>query len=153
MLIADFKKKFLPSFLIQIRDEFIFQIGRLTMNDMLLPTIEDLKKQRLESLMISEKAIAEHPNEYREIKILLRSIISTTVDIGDYYKTVLKLVRLLEKMLETGHGSIFHYYYKTIDPQQEGQARYFRANCLDFYQQIKCVDELRITRRQIRVIH
>ena len=123
------------------------------MNDVLLPTIEDLKKQRLESLMISEKAIGEHPNEYREIKKLLRSILSTTIDIGDYYKTAVKLVRLLEKMIETGHGSIFHYYYKTIDPQQEGQARYFRGSCLDLFQQIKCVDELRITRRQIRVVH
>ena len=31
------------------------------MNDVMLPTIEELKKQRLESLMISEKAIGEHP--------------------------------------------------------------------------------------------
>ena len=123
------------------------------MKDVLLPTIEDLKKQRMESLIISEKAISEHPNEYREIKKLVRSIISTTIDISDYYKTAVKLVRLLEKMLETGNGSVFHYYYKTIDPQQEGQARYFRGSCIDLFQQIKCVDELRITRRQIRVVH
>jgi hypothetical protein len=143
----------MPPVASQIRDEPVFQTGRITMNDVLLPTIEELKKQRLESLMISEKAIGEHPNEYREIKKLLKSIISTTIDIGDYYKTAQKIVRLLEKMLETGHGSIFHYYYKTIDPHQEGQARYFRASCIDLFQQIKCVDELRITRRQIRVIH
>jgi hypothetical protein len=123
------------------------------MSDALFPTIEELEKRRLESLLISEKTINEHPNEYREIKRIVKKIISTTIDIGDYYKTALKLVRLLEKMIETGHGSIFNYYYQTIDPQQEGQARYFRANCLDFYQQVKCMDELRISRRQIKLIN
>jgi len=122
------------------------------MNEPLLPTMDELKKRRSESLRISEKAINEHPAEYREIKSLVSDILSKPVDIGDYYKTARKLAGLLEKMVETGPGSIFYYYYKNIDPRQSGDAIYFRANCLDLYEQLKYVNELRIDRRNMRLI-
>ncbi|MBC2715011.1 MAG: hypothetical protein HF978_06840 [Desulfobacteraceae bacterium] len=122
------------------------------MSDMMIPTIEELTKRRMESLAVSEKAIIEHPDEYREIKKIIRYIISKTVDIGDYYTIAKKLTRLLDKMTESGNQSIFYYYYKNIDPQQRGQARYFRANCMDLEQQLKCVDQLRCSKRHIRVI-
>ncbi|MGB9499169.1 MAG: hypothetical protein ACKVE4_05335 [Dissulfuribacterales bacterium] len=122
------------------------------MKDIMLPTMEELKKRRSESLRISEKAISEHPNEYREIKTLVSEILSKPVDIGDYYKTARKLAGLLEKMIKTETVSIFYYYYKNIDPRKSGQARYFRANCLDLYEQLKYVNELRIDRRKMRLI-
>ena len=122
------------------------------MSDVMLPTMEELKKRRSESLRISAKAISEHPNEYRELKALVSKILSKPVDIGDYYKTAGKLAGLLEKMVETGPESIFCYYYKSIDPRQSGQARYFRANCLDLYEQLKYVNELRIDTRKMRLI-
>ncbi len=122
------------------------------MKDMLSPTMEELQKRRLESLRISEKAISEHPDEYREIKALVSKILSKPVEISDYYKTAGKLAGLLEKMVETGPESIFYYYYKNIDPRKSGQARYFRANCLDLHEQLKYVNELRINRRKMRLI-
>lgn len=122
------------------------------MDDTLIPTIEELTRRRVESLNISEKAITEHPDEYREIKKLIRHIISHTVDISDYYQTAKKLTRLLGKMTESGNQSIFYYYYTNIDPQQKGQARYFRANCLDLDHQLQCIDQRRQNRRHIRVI-
>jgi len=122
------------------------------MKDIMLPTMKELKKRRLESLRISAKAISEHPNEYQELKVLVSKILSKPVDIGDYYKTAKRLSGLLEKMVETGPESIFYYYYKSIDPRKSGQARYFRVNCLDLNEQLKYVNELRIDRRKTRLI-
>lgn len=122
------------------------------MSDLMIPTIEELTRRRRKSLTVSEKAIIEHPVEYREIKKLIRHIISKTVDIGDYYTTAKKLTRLLNKMTESGNQSIFYYYYTNIDPQQKGQAIYFRADCMDLEQQIECVNQMRCNKRHIRVI-
>ena len=122
------------------------------MTDIMIPTIDELIRRRMESLNISEKAIIEHPEEYREIKRTIRDIISKTIDIGDYYKMAKKLTRLLGKMTESGNQSIFQYYYINIDPRQKGQARYFRANCLDLEQQLQFIDEQRHSKRHIRVI-
>lgn len=122
------------------------------MSDILIPTIDELIKRRMESLNISEKAIIEHPEEYREIKKTIRYIISKTIDIGDYYKTARKLGLLLEKMTESGNQSIFYYYYTNIDPLQKGQVQYFRANCMDLEQQLHCIEQQRHRNHNIRVI-
>jgi len=122
------------------------------MNDIMIPSIEELNQRRLESLTVSEKAVIEHPDEYREIKKIIQYIIAKTVDIGDYYTTAKKLTRLLGKMTESGNQSIFYYFYTNIDPQQKGQARYFRTNCMDLEQQLKYVDQMRYDKRHIKVI-
>ncbi len=123
------------------------------MSDIMIPTIEELTRKRMEALTVSEKAIIEHPAEYREIKKIIQYIISKTVDIEEYYSTAKKLTGLLGKMIESGNQSIFFYYYTNIDPRQKGQARYFRANCIDLDQQLQCVDHMRHIKRHIRVIH
>ena len=61
------------------------------MNTIKSPTMEELKRKRKESLRISEKAINEHPNEYREIKDLVSKILSKPLDVSDYYRTAVKL--------------------------------------------------------------
>lgn len=123
------------------------------MSDLMIPTIEELTRRRMEALTVSEKAIIEHPVEYREIKKLIRYIISKTVDIGEYYSTAKKLARLLGTMTKSGNQSIFYYYYTNIDPRQKGQAQYFRANCIDLEQQLEFVNQMRHTKRHIRIIH
>jgi len=122
------------------------------MNDIMVPTIEELNKRRLESLSVSEKAIIEHPGEYREIKKIIRYIMAKPFDIGDYYPTAKTLTRLLGKMCESGKQSIFYYYYTNIDPQQKGQARYFRINCMDLEQQLQYINQMRHRKRHIRII-
>jgi len=123
------------------------------MSDTMIPTIEELTRKRMEALTVSEKAIIAHPAEYREIKKIIRYIISKTVDIEEYYSTAKKLTRLLGKITESGNQSIFYYYYTNIDPRQKGQARYFRANCIDLAQQLECIDHIRLSKRHIRVVH
>jgi hypothetical protein len=123
------------------------------MKEMAIPTIEELEERRKKSLAVSEKAIAEHSKEYLAIKKMVKDIISGPLDIGDYYKTAIKLSNLLSMMCNTGNDSIFYYYYQLIDPRQQGQARYFRVNCLDLYEQLKCVDQDRTIRHKVRIIH
>ena len=122
------------------------------MSDITIPTMEELIRRRMESLNISEKAILEHPREYRAIKQLVRLIISQPLDISDYYKTARELGHLLEKMSESGNQSIFHYYCTHIDPRQKGQVQYFRATCVDLEQQLNCIEQQRHRNRNIRIV-
>ena len=117
-----------------------------------LTTIDQLKKRRRQSLRISKKSIREHPAEYREIKRLVRHVISSTIDIGQYYQTAERLTGLLEKMMETGAGSIFSYFYQNIDPKQRGRVRYFRAVCCDLNEQLKGLEQVRLDQQSIRLV-
>jgi len=122
------------------------------MNDKPNPSLEELEQRRARSLMVSERAVAEHPDVYREIKKIVLQVIQSPVEIGDYYKTARKLSELLEKMAKTDVNSLFYYFSKNIDPLKCGRAMYFRADCLDLSEQLKCIDELRIQKHHIRLI-
>ena len=122
------------------------------MNDGINPSLEELERRRVRSLIVSEKAVAEHPDIYREIKKMALEVISTPIDIGDYYKTARKLSELLEKMAQTDANSLFYYFAKSIDPLKCGRAMYFRADCLDLWEQLKCIDGLRIRKQYIRLV-
>ncbi|MFC1886134.1 hypothetical protein ACFLZM_03660 [Thermodesulfobacteriota bacterium] len=117
-----------------------------------LKTIEDLKKERVESLMRSEKALAAHPEAYREIKTLVKDVVSKTVDIGDYFSIVSRLTHLLEAMTLSGSGSIFTYFFENIDPRQLGDVRYFRGVCLDLCEQLDELDDFRAKKRRLCII-
>jgi len=102
--------------------------------------------------MASEKAVAEYPDVYREIKKMVLEVIQTPVEIGDYYKTARKISELLEKMAKIDASSLFDYFSTSIDPLKCGRAMYFRADCVDLWEQLKCIDELRIKKHHIRLI-
>jgi hypothetical protein len=121
-------------------------------SDIQIPTIEELTRKRQQSLIVSEQAARKHPDVYRQLKQLVRDIISKPLDIGDYYAMAKSLADLLKQMAQSGHGSIFHYYYAQIDPHQMGQAEYFRANCVDLEAQLQCVDQMRLSRCRLRVV-
>ena len=122
------------------------------MNEPPIKTIEDLKKRRLESLMLSEKALVEHIETYREIKTLVKEIVFKTVDIGDYFSTASRLTKLLETMTQVGTETIFNYFYQNIDPRQCGEVRYFRAVCLDLFEQLNELDKWRADKRKLTKI-
>jgi len=122
------------------------------MNETPAQTIEDLKKKRLESLMLSEKAVVANPEAYREIKTLVNTVVFKTVDVGNYFTTTSRLAKLLEKMTRVGSGTIFNYFFENIDPKQYGEARYFRAMCLDLLEQINELDKWRADKRRLIVL-
>jgi len=122
------------------------------MNSPTMETLEDLKRKRIESLMLSEEAIREHPETYRKLKVLVRDIATKTIDIGEYNDVAKKLAELLKRMSITRPGTIFNYYFENIDPRQFGEARYFRAMCVDLFDQLKRLDEWRTNKRKFVLI-
>ncbi len=115
-------------------------------------TIEDLKQKRHNALVRSEKAVAEHPEAYREIKILVGDVVSRTIDIGDYFSIANRLTRLLETLTRSGSGTIFTYFFENIDPKQSGDVRYFRGMCLDLLEQLREFDAFRANKRKLSLI-
>jgi len=122
------------------------------MTDKMNPSLEELEKRRIRSLVASAKAVSEYPGVYREIKKMVLEVIQTPVEIGDYYKTARKISGLLEKMAKIDASSLFYYFSKSIDPLKSGRAMYFRADCVDLWEQLKYIDELRIQKQHIRLI-
>jgi hypothetical protein len=123
----------------------------LIMSELPKATTEDLEKKRLECFVRSEKAIREHPVEYLKIKEMIGYVISNRIDINEYFCMACTLAKLLETM---GQGTVFYeYYYKNIDPNQMGRARYFRAECGDLLEQITDLNEWRASKRKLRIVH
>ncbi len=122
------------------------------MADILYPSLEELKKRTEASISKAEKAITAHPEAYREIKQILDHVVADVIDIGEYRKTAEQLARLLELMSASSKSSIFHYHYNNIDPRRGGDVRYFRAICIDLREQIHCIDEMRRSRRHLRLV-
>lgn len=122
------------------------------MNDGINPSLEELEQRRTRSLMVSEKAVCKYPDLYREIKKMVMGVIQSPLDIGDYYKTARGIAERLEKLAQTDAGSLFYYFAKSIDPLKCGRAMYFRADCLDLAEQLKCIDEWRTRKHHIRVV-
>ncbi len=103
-----------------------------------------------QSLVNTEKAILNHPDEYRKIKSIVNQVTKHPVDIDEYYKTAVRLATLLESM---GRNTIFNpYFLDNIDPRHNCQARYFRYICMDLSEQIKSLNHWRRKRLKIRVI-
>lgn len=122
------------------------------MTDLSPASIEELKQRAAAAQTITEKTIIENPEAYREIKQMLDHIVADTIDIGEYQKTAERLALLLEKMTASGNSSLFYYFYNNIDPRRGGDVRYFRAICADLKEQIRCIDDMRRCRRNIRVV-
>jgi hypothetical protein len=105
-------------------------------------SIEELKQKRYKSLLVSEKAARMYPDEYQAVKEIVRHVISSTIDIGQYEKTAQSLAQRLETLMKAGAGSVFSYFHENIDPRKYGHPGYFRAMCTDLEQQMKCIDQM-----------
>ncbi len=122
------------------------------MNHRQPPGMEDLRRRRQESLEKTEKAIADHPDEYRQIKQLLGEILARPVEITEYYRIARALTGLLEQLNALSPGSLFAYYHENIAPELQGDTRYFKMMCADLREQIDHVDRFRRQRHNLRVL-
>ena len=122
------------------------------MSDTILPTMDDLKNRRRQSLENAGKAIAACPGEYREIKRVLDRVLCGSVDISAYYRIARELVGLLEALNAACTGSVFAYYETHMHPDKKGDARYFKVMCADLRQQIKSVDQYRRRSHNLRLV-
>ena len=113
-------------------------------------SIEDLAARRLAALTASERSAAVDPEAYRETKQVLQRVIGQPLDISDYYRTAIRLGALLDRLSRCGRDTIFSYYSPQIDPCRNGDARYFRAVCIDLSTQMDLLDRWRLRRRRLQ---
>ena len=113
-------------------------------------SIEDLAARRLEALSASERSVAVDPEAYRKTKEMLRQVIGRPLDISEYYRTAVRLGKLLDRLSCPERDTIFAYYSPQIDPCRNGDVRYFRAVCTDLRGQIEALDRWRLRRRRMQ---
>ncbi|QTA86868.1 hypothetical protein [Desulfonema magnum] len=113
-------------------------------------TLDELRRRRLKSLIMSEKAIREYPGEYHQIKNQLNYILTHLVDVSEYFSMACSLAAVLKKM---GKGTLFYeYYYENLHPNKFGRARYFRATCGDLLEQINELKKWRSSKHKLTLI-
>jgi hypothetical protein len=109
----------------------------------------DLKQQRHQCLIRSERAILDRPCCYAKIKKLLQQIIAEPIDIDEYHPLAARLALLLDQM---GPDTIFFlYYHENIDPTGKGRARHLRSVCRDLTAQIDELNQWRAEQRKIKL--
>ena len=114
------------------------------------PKSADLKRQRHQCLIRSERAILDQPCCYAEIKRLLQHITAEPIDIDEYHPLAARLAALLEQM---GPNTIFFlYYHENIDPACKGRARHLRAVGRDLMAQIDELNQWRGQQRKIKPV-
>ena len=115
-------------------------------------TFEELQRRWEKALIVSEKAVADNPVVYREIKSLAGDIANKPLDIAEYVPTADKLFELLEKMCSEAHGTIFQYYYKSVSPTSIWHLKLLRVECRDLLASIEALDKWRKNKRSLKVV-
>jgi hypothetical protein len=114
--------------------------------------LDALKQKHAESLDRSEHVIGSHPTIYREIKSLLNRILSEPLDVSEYYATAGKLANLVKCLISGNANTIFPYYLSNIDPNRNGDVRYFRYICQDLAQQLRLLEHRRIEKYRLHLV-
>jgi len=121
-----------------------------TMNETL--TITELERRWEKTLAATEKAVSLHPEVYREIKLLVRDIVTKTLDISDYPFTAEKLGRLLKTMEDDTQINIFHFFCDRISPSSISKLKLLRLECRDLLEQLKAFDVWRRETHHLRIL-
>jgi hypothetical protein len=112
-------------------------------------TLEDLQIRRQYALACAERAVIEERAAYRELKALVLTINSSTLDISEYHATASRLGRLLEE-IDRGAETIFAHFRDQIDPRKSGKAVHFRFECRDLAEQIADLEKWRAENHGLR---
>ena len=115
-------------------------------------SLEELEEKRRQSLIQSEKGIHRHPTAYLDLKRLLQDVLAHPIDIGDYYQKANELTRLLDTLSIGGTLNIFYHFKEQINPREKGNARYFRFECTDLYEQIQKLEKWRMEQRSMCIV-
>ena len=116
------------------------------------PSIDELRKRWENVLAATDKAVAKHPDVYREIKSLAGDIVAKPLDIKDYPITAEKLVQLLKTIGCDTQGSIFHFYYDRVSPLSIWHLKLFRVECKDLLANLNAFDEWHRKIHRLRVL-
>ena len=114
--------------------------------------LETLQERWQAVLATSATAVGRHPCEYKSLKKSLNRVLSKPVDVGEYYSLARRLTQLMETFREGQEVTLFDYFCPSIDPSQNGSARYFRFYCIDLQARMNELDTFRSKRCQIRLV-
>ena len=110
-------------------------------------------QKRLDAALIhADEAVGAHPAAYRELRSILKRVLSETVDIGLYHALACRLADLLQILSQNRTETLFEYFHQSIDPRRQGGARYFRFFCRDLNNSLDDLEDFRRTRRRLKVI-
>jgi len=115
-------------------------------------SIVDLENRWEKSLMATEALVVQYPETYREIKSLVKEVVTRTLDIGDYLPTAERLVSLMQEMDAVTADSIFHFFREQFSPTSIGKLKLFRFECMDLYELMKAFDAWRLKSHHLEVI-
>lgn len=115
-------------------------------------TIADLQQKWATGLMVSEKAIFQNADTYRDMKNLLNFVNSNLVDISEYYNIASELGKMLNILANEKEEIVFRYFAERIDPTKNADVRSFRFECTDLSERLRFLDQWRRNRRQLRII-
>lgn len=115
-------------------------------------TLDELKRQREESLKSSEAAIRRQYDTYLALKKMVGKINAGPLDVADYYPTAARLAGLLSQLAAGSECTIFHYFAECIDPGRKGDVRCFRMECFELVGQIQQLDRWRTERHRLKSI-
>jgi hypothetical protein len=115
-------------------------------------TVAQLKERREKALIHSEEALLKHTETYRQLKRMVNEINTNPLDISQYHKTAVRMSALLKELIRVNTQTVFDYYYCNIDPQQMGDVRFFRCQCLDLAEQIIELDRWRAKRHHLTLV-
>jgi len=115
-------------------------------------SIADLEKRWENTLAATETVVVKNPDAYREIKMLIRNIVSKTLDIGDYLPTAERLHALLQTMDAETVESIFHFFGERVSPVSISNLKFFRFECMDLHEKLKAFDAWRLKSHHLEVI-
>jgi hypothetical protein len=116
------------------------------------PTLSELELRWEKTLAATQAAAIHHLPTYRELKNLAIEIVSTPIDINDYFPTVEKLMGLLEMLDPCGPESIFHIFKTRISPSSIWDVKMLRMECRDLLDHLASFDEWRREKRHLRQV-
>lgn len=116
------------------------------------PTLAELESRWEKTLTATQTAAANHPGTYRKLKTVATEIMSTPIDINDYFPTVNKLIGLLEALDPCGQESIFHIFKIRISPSSIWDVKMLRMECRDLLAHLDSFDEWRRKKHHLRQV-
>ncbi len=115
-------------------------------------TLSELKTRWDATLKATQNAVTDQYEAYRELKSLADKVVSTPIDINDYFPTVERLIHLLNILDPCGKKSIFHFFKTRILPSNIYQVRMLRMECLDLLEHLASFDRWRRKKCRLHLV-
>ncbi len=115
-------------------------------------TLTELESRWENALAATRSVVANNPGTYRELKSLATEILTSSIDINDYFSTVERIVHLLEMMDPCELGSIFQIFKTRVSPSNIWQVRMLRMECRDLLAHLNAFEEWRRKKHHLRMV-